>query len=65
MWKFHNFPATQILREINSEDSRNSKTAFFAIFGALIFVNFVNSSQCAKIHKSKNSEPQKRKNGIF
>ena len=27
VWKFHGFSATQILREINFEDSRSSKSA--------------------------------------
>jgi len=30
VWKVQNFPATQILREINLEDSRCSKTAIYA-----------------------------------
>ena len=29
VWKFHNFPATQILREINFGEFRSSKTAIF------------------------------------
>ena len=37
MWNFQNFSATQILREINLEDWRGSKTAIFADSEALIF----------------------------
>ena len=36
-WKFQTFSAIQILREINSSDSRSSKTAIFAILDALNF----------------------------
>ena len=39
--KFHNFSITEILREINFEDSVIAKTA---ILGALNFVNLVNFS---------------------
>ena len=35
MWKFHDFSVIQILREINIGESRSSKTAIFAILGAL------------------------------
>ena len=35
VWKFHDFAITQILREINFEDSRSAKTAVFAILGAI------------------------------
>ena len=37
------FSVIQILREINFEESRSSKTAVLAIFGALNSVNLVNS----------------------
>ena len=44
MWKFQDICATtQILREINFDDSRSSKTAVFAIFEAQNFVDLVNS----------------------
>ena len=33
MWKFQDFSVTQILREINFGESRNSKTAFLAFLG--------------------------------
>ena len=36
--KFHDFLVTQILREINFGESRSSKNAVFAIFGALNLV---------------------------
>ena len=42
MWKFQDFSATQILREINFEDSRSAKIAVFAILGALKFVTLAN-----------------------
>ena len=44
MWKFYDFSVTQILREINFGEFRGSKSAIFAIFGALNFVYWVNSS---------------------
>ena len=37
VWKFHDFPITQILREINFGQSRSSKTAVFAFFEGLKF----------------------------
>ena len=36
------FPVTQILREINFREARSSKTAVFAILGAVNFANLVN-----------------------
>ena len=39
MWKFHDFSVIQILREINIGESRSSKTAIFAILGALTVDN--------------------------
>ena len=44
VWKFHNYPATDILREINFIESRNAKTAIFAVLEALNFANLVNCS---------------------
>ena len=35
MWKFQDFSVTQISLEINFGEARSSKTAVFAIFGAL------------------------------
>ena len=35
VWKFHDFPITQILREMNFGESRSSKTAVFAFFEGL------------------------------
>ena len=48
----------QILREINLGESSSSKTAVFAIFGALNFVSLVNFSlqKVQKFMKSQNSE---------
>ena len=56
VWKFHYFCITEILCEINFEDSRNAKSAVFAILGAVNFVHFL-PSKSAKIHKNQNSEP--------
>ena len=47
MWKFHGFSVIQILREINFGDS---KTAVFAIFEALNFINLV-TTKCQKVQK--------------
>ena len=51
MWKFQDFYVTQILREINFGDSRNAKTAVFAILGAVKFGQLVNFS-LQKVQKS-------------
>ena len=51
VWKFHDFFVTQILREINFEDSRSSKIPVFA----LTFVNFLNFS-LQKVQKFRPSE---------
>ena len=42
VWKFWDFPATQILREINVKESRSSKTAILTILKlwVLILMNF-------------------------
>ena len=37
MWKFHDFSITQILREINFEDSRSAKSAILTHLEALNF----------------------------
>ena len=44
LWKFHDFSIAQILREINFGESRSSKTAVFAILGAVNFVDLVKFS---------------------
>ena len=44
LWKFQDISITQILREINFEDSRSAKSNIFAILGALTFVNVVDFS---------------------
>ena len=41
---FMNFCITHILREINLEDCRNAKTAFFAILRPVNFGHLVNIS---------------------
>ena len=51
MWKFQDFSITQILREINFEDSRSAKTAIFAILEALNFV-FLTDFSLQKVQKS-------------
>ena len=48
MW-FQDFTAIQILCEINFGDSRSSKTAVFATFRALKFVNLVHFN-LQKVH---------------
>ena len=55
MWKFQYFSLTQILREINFEDSRNAKIAVFALLVSVDFVHLVKIRKIgAKIHeKSK------------
>ena len=42
--EIRDFCITQILRENNFVDSRSTKTAIFAITGAVNFVNMVNFS---------------------
>ena len=44
MRQCHDFSVTQILREINFEESGSSKIDFFAILGALNFENYVHFS---------------------
>ena len=53
------FSVVQILREINFGESRNSKTAFFAILEALNSCTFgkFQQSKSPKIHKNQNSGP--------
>ena len=41
VWKFQDFSITQILREINFEESGSAKNAVFAILGAVNFVHLV------------------------
>ena len=40
VWKFHNFPITQILRKIILGDSRSAKSAIFNTFGGFEFLFF-------------------------
>ena len=53
--KFHDFFITQILREINFEDSKSAKSAVFAILGDVHFVHLVNVS-LQKVQKSIESK---------
>jgi len=59
VWNFQDFSVTQILREINFEKCRSSKTAYFAILGALNFVDLCHfqPAKSAKIHENQNSKP--------
>ena len=57
MWKFHDFPITQILREINFEDSKSAKSAFLTHFESMNlefyeFLHLVEAEiyQMSKIH---------------
>ena len=59
MWKFHAFSVTQILREINFEESRSFKSAVFAILGSIKIVNLLNFNLLKVqkfIQKNQNSE---------
>ena len=61
MWKYQDFSVIQILREIKIGESRNSKTAVFAIFKALNFVDLANLSlQKYKMHKISKFRASKR-----
>ena len=50
VWKFHNFPAPQILREINFEETRSSKSAVFGKF---------QPTKSVEIHKDLKSSASK------
>ena len=67
MWKFQNFSIIHILREINVAVGRSSKTAIFAILGALNFVNLVafQPSKMQKLIKFKTQRLEICKNGRF
>ena len=54
VWKFQDFSVTQILREINVGESRNSKTAVFAILEFWQFSKF-QITKSAKINENQNS----------
>ena len=56
VWIFQHFSVIQNLREINFGESRSSKTAVFAIFGALNFLDLVdfNLQKVQKFMKIKN-----------
>ena len=55
VWRFQDFSVTQIIREINFGESRNSKTAIVAILRALNLVILINFK--CKFHRNQNSEP--------
>ena len=57
VWKFHDFSITQILREINFEDSRSAKTAILTHLEALNFAIF----EGRNLQKQQNSKPLKVK----
>ena len=59
MWECQDFSVIQILREINFGEFRSCKTAFYAILGALNFVEMVNFShqKVQKFIKHQNSKP--------
>ena len=50
MWKFQDFPVTQILREINFEETRSSKSAVFGKF---------QPTKSVEIHKDLKSSASK------
>ena len=58
MWKFQIFSVSQILCESNFGEFRSSKTAIFAILGALNFVDLFDFSlqEVQNLVKSQNSE---------
>ena len=61
MWKFQDFSVILISCEIKVGESRNSKTAVFAISKALNFVDFANLSlQKYKMHKISKFRASKR-----
>ena len=63
VWKLQYLSVTQILREINFGEYISSKTAVFAILGALNFANLVNFTlqkvQSPKKEKEKKNQTQK------
>ena len=65
MWKFHDFSVTQILREINFEESRNAKSAILSHLQALNFdlYEFLHFLK-AEIHQIYRA-PKNGKNGSF
>ena len=52
VWKVEDFPGTQILREINFEESRSSKNVVFAILRALKVVDLINFTLPKRAKKS-------------
>ena len=59
VWKFHDFPAILILREIKSRESRSAKIAISNIFEAVnISIDLCNFWQL-KISQTQNSKPLK------
>ena len=59
MWKFHDFAATHILREINFWDSRSAKSAILTHLEALNFDfhGFLHFLKAEMLLNEQNSEP--------
>ena len=66
MWKFHDFSITQILREINVEDSRIAKSEILTHLEALNFdfCAFLHLPK-TEIHQNQNSETLNVLNDTF
>ena len=60
VWKLQVFSIIHILREINFEEFRSSKSAVFCNFRGSEIDSFVNFSlqKCAKIHENQIPAPQ-------
>ena len=67
MWKFQDFSATQILREINFLSCSSSKMAIFAVFELLNFEfgKFQTSEIAKKIINSKFRASKNAKMAVF
>ena len=67
MLELQYFSVTQILREINSRESRSSKTAVFANLRGpeFCYCGKFQPSKIAKIHKNQISEPLNVLKGQF
>ena len=65
MWRFGDFTVTQILREMNFEDSRSAKAAILIRLDALNFdlYEFLHFLKAAITKLIKFRAPQKSKNG--
>ena len=67
VWKFHDFSITRILREINFEDCRSSKSAILTYFEALNldFYEFLHFLGGYILPKIEIQSLKNCKNGIF